>query len=76
MVSAAGRLVLIVTLVLSGRVPAKEPGDYHVGDTVEADIVTPVALHVVDAETDRNRAYAERIGMELNRASASPFQPE
>lgn len=48
MVSAACRLGLIAILVLSGRIPAKEPGDYHEGEIVEADIVTPVALHVVD----------------------------
>ena len=43
------RLVLLTLLIVSARATAKSPGDYHVGETIEADIVTPVALRVVDA---------------------------
>lgn len=41
--------VLVILVVAAAPLLAKPPGDYHVGETVESDIVTPVVLHVVDA---------------------------
>lgn len=43
------RLALLASFLVSAQVLAKAPGDYHVGESVAEDIVTPVALRVVDA---------------------------
>ena len=50
MVSAATRLSLAaaLALVIVVSLPAKELAAYRIGDTVEEDVVTPVALRVVD----------------------------
>lgn len=48
---SANALVSLTALVCLLALPlfAKPPGDYRVGETVEEDIATPVALRVVDA---------------------------
>ena len=50
MVSAATRLSLAaaLALVIVVSLPAKELAAYRIGDTVEEEVVTPVALRVVD----------------------------
>lgn len=51
MVKAARRICLLLFWALVTALPlaAKEPGDYRVGDKIEADIITPFALDVPDA---------------------------
>lgn len=54
-------LVLAAALLLGACAQAKLPGDYQVGEALEEDISTPVALRVVDAaatEALRAKAYA------------------
>ena len=52
MVTTMRRLILAgsFALLFAAALPARELSDYRLGDTVEADITTPVALRVVDPE--------------------------
>jgi hypothetical protein len=61
MVSAASRFPLAVAfaLCLVPSLPAKEPADYRIGDTVEADIVAPVQLIVINSDRTVALRYTE-----------------
>jgi hypothetical protein len=62
-VSRAARIFLSGLIALAGAVslPAKNLADYRAGDIAETDIVTPVALEVVNPATTAARKAAEAL---------------
>jgi 7TM-HD extracellular len=79
MVSRLRRLALAALLVLpAALLPARDFGDYQIGDRAEEDVATPFALTVVDEAAMRilQQREAERIPVSMRYYVKSPDDAE
>ncbi len=79
MVSRLRRLALAALLVLpAALLPARDFGDYQIGDRAEEDVATPFALTVVDEAATRilQQREAERIPVSMRYYVKSPDDAE